>query len=428
MTTFILFLTLIVCLLLRVPIGISLGISAVAAIAHSDIVSFRYLAQSMTTSLDSFPLMAVPFFILAGELMGTGGISRRLLGVANAFVGGLTGGMALVTVLGCMFFAAISGSGPATVAAIGGIVVPEMLRQGYDKRFVCGLIATAGAIGVIIPPSIPMVIYAVAVNRSISDMFIAGIFPGLLIGFMLMGWAWFYSRRKGYRCVDSVVPFKQRFALFWEAKWALLVPVVILGGIYSGVFTPTEAAAVAVIYGLVVGMFVYRDLSFKDVPRIFANSALTTATILIIIGTATAFGRILTLNRVPDMLAQSIASFSSSPLVVMLLVMMLLLFVGCIMETLAAIIILAPILLPVVEGVNVDPIHFGIAMVANLAIGFITPPLGVNLFVTCGMANISLDEMSKAIMPWICVMLVALGLIVVFPQISLFMVDLLKAH
>ncbi len=428
MTTLVLFLALIVCLLLRVPIGISLGLSAMAAIMQSDVVSLRYLAQSMTTGLDSFPLMAVPFFILAGELMGTGGISRRLLGTANAFVGSLTGGMALVTILGCMFFAAISGSGPATVAAIGGIMVPEMLRQGYDKRFVCGLIATAGAIGVIIPPSIPMVIYAVAVNRSISDMFIGGILPGVLIGTLLMGWAWFYSKRKGYRNVDHVVPWSERFSILWDAKWALLVPVVILGGIYSGVFTPTEAAAIAVIYGLVVGMFVYKDLHWKDIPSIFSRSALTTATILIIIGTATAFGRILTINRVPDLLAQSIAHFSSTPLVVMLLIMLLLLFVGCIMETLAAIIILAPILLPVVLGVDVNAIHFGIMMVANLAIGFITPPLGVNLFVTCGIADISLDEMSKAILPWIAVMLVALGLIVLFPDISLVLVNLLNAR
>jgi C4-dicarboxylate transporter DctM subunit len=428
MTTLILFLALFTCLLLRVPIGISLGLSAVAALLHSDVVSFRYLAQSMITSLDSFPLMAVPFFILAGELMGTGGISRRLLGVANAFVGGMTGGMAMVTILGCMFFAAISGSGPATVAAIGGIVVPEMLRQGYDRRFVCGLIATAGSIGVIIPPSIPMVIYAVAVNKSISDMFIAGVFPGLLIGVLLMGWAWFYSRRHGYRCADTKMPMRDRLRVTWEAKWALLVPVVILGGIYSGVFTPTEAAAVAVIYGFIVGLFVYRDLKWNDLPRILANSALTTATILIIIGTATTFGRILTLNRVPDMLAQGIASFSSSYLVVMLLIMVLLLFVGCFMETLAAIIILAPILLPVAEGVGVNAIHFGIMMVTNLAIGFITPPLGVNLFVTCGIGNISLDEISKAILPWIAVMLVALGLVVIFPDISLYLVRLLNVR
>lgn len=428
MTTFILFLALFVCLLLRVPIGISLGLSAVAALLHADVVSFRYLAQSMITSLDSFPLMAVPFFILAGELMGTGGISRRLLGVANAFVGGMTGGMAMVTVLGCMFFAAISGSGPATVAAIGGIVVPEMLRQGYDRRFICGLIATAGSIGVIIPPSIPMVIYAVAVNKSISDMFIAGVFPGLLIGGLLMGWAWFYSRRHGYRCSDTKMHMRDRLRITWEAKWALLVPVVILGGIYSGVFTPTEAAAVAVIYGFIVGLFVYRDLKWRALPHILANSALTTATILIIIGTATTFGRILTLNRVPDMLAQGIAGFSSSYLVVMLLIMVLLLFVGCFMETLAAIIILAPILLPVAEGVGVNAIHFGIMMITNLAIGFITPPLGVNLFVTCGIGNISLDEMSKAILPWIAVMLVALGLVVIFPDISLYLVRLINVR
>lgn len=426
MTTAILFLTLFICLILRVPIGISLGISAVAAILHSDIVSLRYLAQSMTTSMDSFPLMAVPFFILAGELMGTGGISKRLMGAANAFLGNVSGGMALVTVVCCMFFAAISGSGPATVAAIGGIILPEMLRQGYDKRFACGLIATAGSIGVIIPPSIPMVIYGVAVNVSISDMFISGIVPGLLIGFLLMIWAYIYSKKKGYIGDSGYIPYRQRFTILWEAKWALLVPIIILGGIYSGIFTPTEAAAVAVIYGMIVGVFVYKDLKIKDVPQVVANSALTTATVLIIIGTATAFGRILTLNRVPDALATNIASFSTNPTVILLLITLLLFVVGCFMETLASIIILAPILMPVAVAVGIDPIHLGIVMITTLAIGFVTPPLGVNLFVTCGIANISLEEITKGVLPWIGVMIVALALLLLIPQLSLFLVAILK--
>lgn len=423
MTTTILFVTLLICLILRVPIGISLGVSAVAAIWHSDVVSVRYLAQSMTTSMDSFPLMAVPFFILAGDLMGTGGISNRLMGAANAFLGNVTGGLALVAVACCMFFAAISGSGPATVAAIGGIVLPEMLRQGYDKRFACGLIATAGSIGVIIPPSIPMVIYGVAVNVSISDMFLAGVIPGLLIGLLLMLWAYAASKRYGYTGTGVHVPYKERFAILWEAKWALLVPIIILGGIYSGVFTPTEAAAIAVIYGMIVGLFVYKDLKFKDIPQVVANSALTTATVLIIIGTATAFGRILTLNRVPDMLATNIASFSTNATVVLLLIALLLLIVGCFMETLASIIILAPILYPVAMAVGIDPIHLGIVMISTLALGFVTPPLGVNLFVTCGIANISLDQITRGVLPWIGVMLVALLIILFVPQLSLVLVN-----
>ncbi|SBW02886.1 C4-dicarboxylate transport system (Permease large protein) [uncultured Alphaproteobacteria bacterium] len=424
MTTSILFSVLVLCLIARVPIGISLGIAALSTISYSGIVTTRYLAQTLTTSLDSFPLMAVPFFILAGDLMGTGGISRRLILVANTFLGGVTGGMAIVTVTACMAFAAISGSGPATVAAIGGLVIPEMLRQGYDKRFVCGLIAAAGTIGVIIPPSIPMVIYSVVVSSSISRMFMAGIIPGLLVGAGLVGYAYWYSRRMGYRFPAPATTFAQKFAVVREAKWALAVPVIILGGIYGGVFTPTEAAAIAVIYGFVMGKFVYRELSWSDVPRTIANSALTTATILIIIGTATSFGRILTLEHIPDTIASAIAQLSS-PVLIMLLIVTLLLFVGCFMETLASIIILAPILLPIALNLGLDPTYFGIVMVVGLAIGFVTPPLGVNLFVTCGIADIPLDTLSRAILPWIGVLVTCLLLITLFPGLSLFLPRLL---
>lgn len=424
MTTSILFSVLVLCLIARIPIGISLGIAALSTISYSGIVTTRYLAQTLTTSLDSFPLMAVPFFILAGDLMGTGGISRRLILVANTFLGGVTGGMAIVTVTACMAFAAISGSGPATVAAIGGLVIPEMLRQGYDKRFVCGLIAAAGTIGVIIPPSIPMVIYSVVVSSSISRMFMAGIIPGLLVGAGLVGYAYWYSRRMGYRFPAPATTFAQKFAVVREAKWALAVPVIILGGIYGGVFTPTEAAAIAVIYGFVMGKFVYRELSWSDVPRTIANSALTTATILIIIGTATSFGRILTLEHIPDTIASAIAQLSS-PVLIMLLIVTLLLFVGCFMETLASIIILAPILLPIALNLGLDPTYFGIVMVVGLAIGFVTPPLGVNLFVTCGIADIPLDTLSRAILPWIGVLVTCLLLITLFPGLSLFLPRLL---
>ena len=413
------FTTLAVCLFLRVPIGISLGIAALSAILDSGLVSTRYLAQSMTTALDSFPLMAVPFFILAGDIMSTGGLSKRLLNSANAFLGHVPGGMALVTVVACMFFAAISGSAPATVAAIGGIVIPEMLRQGYDKKFTCALVASAGSLGVIIPPSIPMVLFAVAVGCSISDLFIAGIIPGLLIGGGLMAYAYWYCKKKNYTFVSQRLSLAERLAVLWDAKWALLVPVVILGGIYAGIFTPTEAAAVAVMYGFVISMFVYRELKFSDLGNVFARSALTTATVLVVIGTATSFGRLMTLEKLPMLLANSINAFSTSPFVVMGLLMIFLLFVGCIMDAPSAIVILAPLLTPVAMAVGIDPIHFGLAMVVNLAIGFITPPLGLNLFVTCGIANIPLDTLSKAVLPFLAVMLVILVALVVFPQISM---------
>ena len=290
-------------LILRVPIGISLGMSSLITIFASGVVQPTYLAQGLVTGADSFSLMAVPFFVLAGELMATGGISRRLLNIADAFLGRKYGGLALVTVVACMFFAAISGSGPATVAAIGGLTIPSMLKQGYDRPFAGAISAAAGSIGVIIPPSIPMVMYCVATGVSVGAMFMGGVIPGILIGVSLCVYSSLYSKKHKYINAEAA-PFS------WgnvgrslvDGIWALLVPVIILGGIYGGIFTPTEAAAVAVAYGLIVGLFVYRDLKAKDLYRIFGSAALTTATIMVILGTATTFGRILTLERIPTMM------------------------------------------------------------------------------------------------------------------------------
>ena len=365
-------------LILRVPIGISLGMSSLITIFASGVVQPTYLAQGLVTGADSFSLMAVPFFVLAGELMATGGISRRLLNIADAFLGRKYGGLALVTVVACMFFAAISGSGPATVAAIGGLTIPSMLKQGYDRPFAGAISAAAGSIGVIIPPSIPMVMYCVATGVSVGAMFMGGVIPGILIGVSLCVYSSLYSKKHKYINAEAA-PFS------WgnvgrslvDGIWALLVPVIILGGIYGGIFTPTEAAAVAVAYGLIVGLFVYRDLKAKDLYRIFGSAALTTATIMVILGTATTFGRILTLERIPTMIADFFESVAKGPIMLMILINILLLIVGCFMETNAAIIILAPIFLPIVESMGINPVHFGIVMVVNLAIGFVTPVRGL---------------------------------------------------
>ena len=409
-------------LILRVPIGISLGMSSLIAIFSSGVVQPTYLAQGLVTGADSFPLMAVPFFVLAGELMATGGISRRLLNIADAFLGRKYGGLALVTVVACMFFAAISGSGPATVAAIGGLTIPSMLKQGYDKNFASAITAAAGSIGVIIPPSIPMVMYCVATGASVGALFMAGFIPGILIGVSLCLYSSWYCKKHGYINQDAA-------SFSWgnvgyalkDGVWALLVPIIILGGIYGGIFTPTEAAAVAVAYGLVVGLFVYRDLKPNDLYRIFASAALTTATILIILGTATTFGRILTLERVPMVIADFFESVTDSRIVLLMLINILLLIVGCFMETNAAIIILAPIFLPIVEAMGVDPVHFGIIMVVNLAIGFVTPPLGVNLFVACNVANAKLEQICKGIVAILGVMIVDLLLITYWEGMSMFL-------
>jgi C4-dicarboxylate transporter DctM subunit len=334
-------------------------------------------------------------------------------------VGNKTGGFAIATIITCMFFAAISGSGPATVAAIGGIMIPAMVKQGYDKRFATAVVAAAGSLGVIIPPSIPMVIYGVVGSVSIGNMFIAGILPGILVGLALMVYTYFHSRKKGYTGSDEKTSISNIARAVWDAKWALLIPIIILGGIYGGIFTPTEAAVIAVVYGLVAGLLLYKELKVKDLPKVMIDSALTTATILIIVGTATAFGRLLTIEQIPNQVAQAMLSISENPIVIILLITILLLIVGCFMDTLAAIIILTPILLPIAVNIGYDPIHFGIIMVLNLAIGFITPPLGVNLFVGSGISGLSIEALSKAIVPFFFAMLLTLLIVIFVPQLSL---------
>ena len=419
------FIALIVSLVLTVPIGFSLGIASLAYIFATDQLTLGFVARNMVTGTDSFPIMAIPFFVFAGELMGGGGISKRLLDVANVFFGRIRGGLAIVTVVVCMFFAAISGSGPATVAAVGGMVVPTMLEKGYDKKFVLALIAVAGSIGVIIPPSIPMVVYSVTVNSSVSSLFLAGFIPGILIGLVLIVYSYFYARNAGYK--GDTEPFSIGRALreVWRGKWALLSPVIILGGIYGGIFTPTEAAAVSVIYSLIIGLFVHKELNFKQMLDVTKRSCETTATILVVIGCATGFSKVLTLGRIPTTVATLLTTMTDSKVLILLLINLLLLLVGCFMETVCAIMILAPILFPVVTALGVDPIHFGIIMVTNLAIGFITPPLGVNLFVASRVGETTLDVVIRGIVPFLVLMIATLMLITYVPAISMFLPNLL---
>ena len=419
------FITLIVSLVLTVPIGFSLGIASLAYIFATDQLTLGFVARNMVTGTDSFPIMAIPFFVFAGELMGGGGISKRLLDVANVFFGKIRGGLAIVTVVVCMFFAAISGSGPATVAAVGGMVVPTMLEKGYDKKFVLALIAAAGSIGVIIPPSIPMVVYSVTVNSSVSSLFLAGFIPGILIGLVLIAYSYFYARSAGYK--GDTEPFSIGRALreVWRGKWALLSPVIILGGIYCGIFTPTEAAAVSVVYSLIIGLFVHKELNFKQMLDVTKRACETTATILVVIGCATGFSKVLTLGRIPTTVATLLTTMTDSKVLILLLINLLLLLVGCFMETVCAIMILAPILFPVVTALGVDPVHFGIIMVTNLAIGFITPPLGVNLFVASRVGETTLDVVIKGIIPFLVLMIATLMLITYVPAISMFLPNLL---
>lgn len=411
--------------IIGLPIAVVLGLSSVIAISTSSKIPLMVVAQRMFTACDSFPLMAIPFFMMAGALMESGGISRRLINLANKLVGSMTGGLAQVGILTCMFFAAISGSGPATVAAIGAILIPAMIDAGYDAGFAAAIMAAAGAIGVIIPPSIPMVTYGVVGGVSIGSLFMGGFGAGIVVGLALMFAVYIISKKRGYHGDEKPSSLRDIFIAVKDAFWALLMPIIILGGIYGGIFTPTEAASVAVVYGFIVGFFVYRELDIKSLPKIFVNTAVSTSVVMFIISTAQVFGWIMTSQRIPDKIAQAFISFSNSPYIILLLINILLLVVGCFMETNAAIIILAPIFLPLVTKLGIDPILFGLIMVVNLAIGMITPPLGVNLFVACGVCDLTLEKISKAILPFLAAMILALMIITYIPGITMFLPNLL---
>lgn len=415
----VLFIVLIIALVVNVPVGIAIGVSSLAAVLADGRLSSTYIVQQLVTSADSFPLMAIPLFILAGELMSAGGVSKRILNVCNVFFGRITGGLAIVTVIVCMFFAAVSGSGPATVAAVGSMVVPTMLEKGYSKSFTLALIATAGSIGVVIPPSIPMVIYGVSTSTSISGMFMAGFLPGILIGIGLIICCYFYCKKQGWKGDDRRYTVKEKMAAVWDAKWALINPVIILGGIYAGIFTPTEAAAVAAVYAFICGTFIHRELNIKNIFDPIAASCSTTGTTMVIIGCATAFTKILTIQRIPDMITKGISGLTTNYVLILLLINLLLLIVGCFMDTTPAMMVLSPILLPIALSIGMNPIHFGVIMVVNLTIGFITPPLGINLFVAARVGREPLETVTSGIMRFMVVMLICLMLITFIPAISM---------
>lgn len=404
------------------PIAISLGLSTLATIISAETLPIEYMAQVAFTAIDSFPVMAIPFFIAAGVYMGAGGLSKRLLRLADEIVGGLYGGMGLTAIVTCMFFGAISGSGPATVAAIGALTIPAMIERGYDRSFAAALIAAAGCVGVMIPPSNPFVVYGISAQVSIGDLFMSGIVPGVLTGLVLMGYCYCYSRKRGWHGEVKKRTLKTLWQAFWEAKWALMVPVIVLGGIYGGIMTPTEAAAVAAFYGLVVGMFLYREMNLKRVAKACVESCETSSIIIVLMAMATLFGNIMTIEDVPGTIARAILSLTSSKIIVLLLINVLLLIVGTFMEALAAIVILTPILLPIVVGVGVSPLHFGVIIVVNLAIGFITPPVGVNLFVSSGVAHDKLGKIAVQVLPMIALMLLVLLLCTYFPAVPLILV------
>lgn len=384
----------------------------------------QYILRAMISGVNSFPILAVPMFILSGNIMAKGQISKKLFNFFSYFIAGKTAGLPIATIITCLFYGAISGSGPATTAAVGAMTIPIMVNLGYDKIFATSLVAVAGGLGVIIPPSIPFIFYGQSAGVSVSDMFLAGVLPGLLIAFCLMAYAFYYCKKHGedkekLETYQKDLRYLGFLGLFKDSFWAILCRVIILGSIYRGIASPTEAAVISVIYALIVSLFIYKTLKLKDLYEIFVDSVKTYTTILFIIAAATGFARILTFMKVPETITTLVSSSVSSKITVLLALNLILLVVGMFMDTTAAILILTPILVPLVKTYGVNPIHFGIIMVVNLAIGFVTPPLGVNLYVASSLSKVRIEDIVKKTMPFIGAFAIALILITYIDKISL---------
>lgn len=407
------FIVLLALCFIGVPIATSIGAASTGYLAFLTDLPLIVAPQRMFTTIDSFPLMAVPFFVLSGGLMQAGGISKRLIRLADACVGHLTGGLAIVVIITSMFFAAVSGSSAATITALGVILIPAMVEKGYDKSYAASVQACSGQMGVIIPPSIPMVVYAVATETSIADLFKAGLFPGILMGASLIIFCYFTCKRRGYVGNSTRATGREKLLALKDAVWAIFMPVIILGGIYSGWFTPTEAAAIAVGYAFIVGIFVYKELDIRKIKDIMLESAVTTATILFLISCAGLLAWIMGRLNVAQAVAAFFDLFVHNKIVFLLVVNLLLFFVGMFSDAGPAIIILAPLLAPIAESYNISLVHFGIIMVVNLAVGFCTPPVGVNLFLSSQIAGIKLEDMLKDVVKFL-VILVADVLIISF--------------
>ncbi len=401
------------------PIAVALGLSSFLYFLYYTTIPLTQIPDTLFNSLNTFTLMAIPFFVFAANIMTHGGISRRLTEAANAAVGRFPGGLALTAVISCMFFAAISGSSPATVVAVGTLLIPAMIKANYGRNFSTGIVATSGSLGVLIPPSIPLIVYGIATEQSIGDLFLAGIIPGLLAGFLLLGLVILISKRRGLRGQELPMSGRERVRAFRDAILGILLPIFILGGIYGGFFTPTEAAAMAVLYSLVVSLFVYREINLRDLVQITINSAKTSAMIMFIIANAILFSFVLTSERIPDAITNLLIGLDLEKWSFLLVINLFLLVVGCFMETSSAILILAPILFPVATQLGVNPIHLGIIMVMNLEIGMITPPLGLNLFVASGMSGLTVIQVARAALPSALVLLFALFLVTYIPDIAL---------
>ncbi len=413
-------------LILGVPIGVSIGATMLAVAFFTDThgVTADYVYRNVASCLDSYVILAVPLFIFCGVIMGRGGISKRLFDLFSYFIGNLTSGMLAAVVITCLFYGAISGSSPATVAAVGAMTLPLLVELGYDKTWSTALIAISGTLGVMIPPSIPFIWYGLTAGESISDLFIAGILPGCLVGLILIIYSYIYWKIKGEdkeRIRNSVGQLRSNglWKTFKDSFLAILMPVIILGGIYSGIFTPTEAACVSVIYSIIVSQFVYKTVSFKDYPELFRETLKTLASVMYIVAFAMAFGRVMALMGVPQMANDLVSSIFDSTIGILFIMVLIMFVLGMFMEVVSALLIIAPIFVPIATSAGVDPIHFGVIMIVALSTGFVTPPVGLNLYVASGMSGIGIIPMSKKLYPMIGVFFIAVILVVCVPWFSL---------
>jgi C4-dicarboxylate transporter DctM subunit len=416
--------TLVICFLINVPIGFALGMAALASLLASGSMPIAMIPQRMVAGANSFPLLAIPFFMLAGAIMERGGVSRRIVSLASALVGHITGGLAAVSIVACTFFAAISGSTPATAAAVGGLTIPEMEKRGYARSYASAVVASASCLGVIIPPSITMVIFGIVANVSVGQLLIGGILPGLFLSFILLCVNYVRSRQLGYP-TENRRTWRERWKTFADAVWGLMMPVIILGGIMTGVFTPTESAAIAVVYGLFVSFFIYRELGLRDLVPIFYKASLNSAMIMLLIAAASPFGWIMTIEQVPQIASTAILGLSSNMYVIYILMLVIYLILGTFMETGAIILLVVPIFAPIAEHLGIDMIQFGVVTVIALAIGMATPPVGIALFATCGIADITIGQLTRKIIPFLVALIVGLFILAFVPAISTFLPELL---
>ena len=424
MNALIIFVLLFGLMLTGMPISISLGLTVLTFLFTMTEVPIQSVALKLFTGIEKFEIMAIPFFILAGNFLTHGGVARRMINFATSMVGHWHGGLALAGVLACALFAAVSGSSPATVVAIGSIILPAMVKQGFPNRFGAGVITTSGALGILIPPSIVMVMYSVSTNTSVGKLFMAGVVPGLLLAFLLGLTTWFLARKNNYPRLKKAT-WAERAAAFRKSGWGLFLIVIVMGGIYSGVFTPTEAAAMAAVYAFFIAVFVYKDLSLKQVPKVLLDSASMSAMLLYIITNAVLFSFLVTSENIPQTMAAWITDSGLGPITFLLVVNILLLLAGNVMEPSSIVLILAPILFPVAMKLGIDPVHFGILIVVNMEVGMCHPPVGLNLYVASGITKMGITELTIAVMPWLLTMLGFLALVTYWPALSLWLPNLI---